>query len=308
MVGPVRTANNRLVFGILRAMQPPQVALAILISATAFAQTQPCKSTVTGTLDIVGIESSVFHNERYLRIWLPPGYSDADNAAKLYPVLYMLDGQILFDGCTATGDGVTEYGIDETLTRLIGSSAIPPLIVVGIDQMGASRPYEFLPYRNPFFGPNSAEPDGKRFPDFLATDVIPVVAKRYRITKGPQAIGGSSYGAAAALYALINRPDLFDRGLIESPSIEIGNGQLLRDTQHLFKAPSRVYLGTGDSEFLNDSENQGFIKMMRILESNLKDAAQGQVQVLTVVQPGAKHNLAAWSSRFAQAIQFIYGL
>jgi predicted alpha/beta superfamily hydrolase len=110
----------------------------------------------------------------------------------------MLDGQILFDGCTATGDGVTEWRIDETLTRLIASNAIPPLIVVGIDHMGVSRHYEFLPYRNPFFNPDSPEPDGRRFPDFLATDVIPLVNSRCRIAKGPQAIGGSSYGGIAA--------------------------------------------------------------------------------------------------------------
>jgi hypothetical protein len=81
-------------------------------SVAVAGQAPPCKSTVTGTLEIIELTSRVFHNERYLRVWLPPGYSAPANAGKQYPALYMMDGQILFDGCTATRDGVTEWRID----------------------------------------------------------------------------------------------------------------------------------------------------------------------------------------------------
>lgn len=272
-------------------------------------QARPCKSTITGTLNIVESTSRVFHNERYLRVWLPPGYADPANAGRDYPALYMMDGQILFDGCTATGDGVTEWRVDETLTQLITEGSVPPLIVIGVDHMGASRGYEFLPYRDTVSSPDSLEPAGKQFPEFLARDIVPLITSRYRVAKGPQAIGGSSYGAVAALYALMHRSDLFSMGLIESPSLAVGNGQLLRDTVHLVRGPARVVLGAGDSEFGNDpgaAENLGYVKMIRVLESNLKNAAQSGTQVLTLIQPG-KHNLQAWAMRFPQAIQFLYG-
>src|SRR5207249_10541848 len=105
--------------------------------------------------------------------------------------------------------------------------------------------------------------------------------KRYRIENGAHAIGGSSYGAVAALYALLNRPDLFNKGLIASPSLGVGNGQLVRDTANLFRGPSRVFLGAGDSELAGDSEspaNRGYIAMVRALESNMKNAALTQTQ------------------------------
>jgi enterochelin esterase-like enzyme len=104
------------------------------------------------------------------------------------------------------------------LSRLIAEGAIPPMIVIGVDQMGISRPYEYLPYKDTIFDPDSPEPAGKLFPDFLAHDILPLIDGRYRTTKVPRMIGGASYGAVAALYALLARPDLFDAGLIESPS------------------------------------------------------------------------------------------
>jgi len=176
--------------------------------------------------------------------------------------------------------------------------------------MGVSRSHEYLPYRDTVSNPDTPEPAGKQFSEFLARDILPLVNKRYRISKGAQTIGGSSYGAVAALYAPLNRPDLFNAGLIESPSLAIGNGQLLRDTDHLFKGPSRVFLGAGATEFGDDPDspdNLGYIRMIRTLENNLKGAAQGQPQTLTVIQPGGKHSLSSWAARFSQAIQFLYG-
>jgi predicted alpha/beta superfamily hydrolase len=217
-------------------------AVVLAFSFAVAGQAPPCKSTVTGTLEIIEFTSRVFHNERYLRVWLPPGYSDPANAAKRYPALYMMDGQILFDGCTATRDGITEWRIDETLTRLITEGSAPPMIVIGIDHMGVSRAYEFLPYRDNISFPDSLEPAGKQFPEFLARDVVPFITTKYRVAKAPQAIGGSSYGAVAALYALIQRPDLFNMGLIESPSLGVGNGQLVRDSDHLFRGqPASIW-------------------------------------------------------------------
>jgi len=220
-----------------------------------------------------------------------------------------MDGQTVFDGCAETRDG-SSWKVDQSLSLLMKEGRVTPLVVIGVDHMGLSRPFEYLPYRDTVASPDSIEPAGKQFPEFLARDVLPTVNTRYRITKGAQTIGGSSYGAVAALYALLTRPDLFNAGLIASPSLGIGNGQLLRDTDHLFKAPSKVFLSAGAIEFGDDPDspdNLGYVRMVKTLESNLQGAAVGKSQTLTVIQPGGRHSLALWATQFSQAIQFLFG-
>lgn len=118
-----------------------------------------CKSTVVGHLDIVPLPSRVFDNSRALRVWVPPGYDDAANATKKYKVIYLLDGQDAFDACTA--EDHVEMHADETLTRLITSGKIEPIIAVGVDSGSqidrdgvatdgeAQRAREYLPYPDP---------------------------------------------------------------------------------------------------------------------------------------------------------------
>ena len=120
----------------------------ILLHAQTKAGPEPCHSTVTGKLDILPLTSKVYGNERNLRIWLPPGYSDAENAKVTYPVLYMFDGTWLFDQCTAPGTQ-GEWKVDETLTELISKHEVEPIIVVGIDS-NSHRDAEYAPYGNPF--------------------------------------------------------------------------------------------------------------------------------------------------------------
>jgi predicted alpha/beta superfamily hydrolase len=88
---------------------------------------------------------------------------------------------------------------------------------------------------------------------------VPFIASKYRIEKGPQAIGGASYGGIAALYALLARPDLFSLGLLESPSLAIGNARLLRETEHFFKGRTGVYsvLAEGNQGRSDSPETSG---------------------------------------------------
>jgi enterochelin esterase-like enzyme len=105
------------------------------------------------------------HNQRYLRVWLPPGYSAPANADMRYPALYVVDGGTLFGDCPY-GMKNPDWGFDETLTALIAKKAVSPMIVIGIDTV--AREYELLPYRDPFFLQDAPEPIGRRFPDFPA--------------------------------------------------------------------------------------------------------------------------------------------
>src|SRR5208282_4058421 len=93
--------------------------------------------SATGDLRLHEFRSRVFNNTRFLRVWLPPGYDDAENAGRHYPVLYLNDGQNLFEGATAF-NGV-EWQVDETGDRLIREGVVAPMIFVGMDNMGRER-------------------------------------------------------------------------------------------------------------------------------------------------------------------------
>src|SRR5580700_3962917 len=125
----------------------------------------------TGDLRLHEFHSRVFRNTRYLRVWLPPGYDDAENQGRRYPVLYLNDGQNLFESSTAFG-GV-EWQVDETADRLIREGAVPPMIIVGIDNTGKNRLREYMPHRS--IHPALLRVQGKYYPDFLTKEVMPFV-------------------------------------------------------------------------------------------------------------------------------------
>src|SRR5262245_61912425 len=103
-------------------------------------------ASVAGDLRLHQFRSRIFRNTRYLRVWLPPGYDDASNAGRLYPILYLNDGQNLFENSTSfTG---VEWQVDETADRLIREDVIEPMIIVGIDNTGKDRLREYMPHRS----------------------------------------------------------------------------------------------------------------------------------------------------------------
>jgi len=264
-----------------------------------------CESSVTGRLDIATIDAKVFPAPHGLRIWLPPDYEQPENASKSYPVLYLLDGQNLFDRCTSF-IGV-EWGVDETVTRLISEGRIAPVIVVGVDNAGAQRAQEYLPYDDPF-NPDGQNTQGKLFPKFLRLDVMPYIKAHYRIKEGADntAIGGSSYGGVAALNVAINDPLLASKILIESPSMQVGNGALLRETAHLVQVASRIYIGMGDQEAGKEEIDRKILTALRLLAGNLASATMPPALQVSI-GVGDSHNETAWAKRLPAALIFLYG-
>src|SRR6266702_4114499 len=181
------------------------LTLSILFCSALMAKTpptpEPCKHTITGDVEIFDFTSKVFDNTRSIRAFLPPGYNDAANKDRNYPVLYMFDGQNLFDACTAY-DHVHEWEIDETVTRLVKEGRIEPVIVIGIDNAKEKRAYEYLPWKDTIQQPFMDEPNGKLLPTFMLQELMPAMAKKFRIEierRDGTAVGGSSYGGVAAL-------------------------------------------------------------------------------------------------------------
>src|SRR5271170_4581571 len=202
--------------------------------------------SVTGDLRLHEFHSRIFRNTRMLRVWLPPRYAAPDNGTRHYPVLYLNDGQNLFDRATAFA-GV-EWQVDETADRLIRRELIPPLIVVGIDNAHSNRIKEFLPYRS--FQPPVLRPQGKRYPSFLMDEVMPFVYERYRIARGPEntGLGGSSLGALISLYTVMDRPGTFSRLLLESPSLFVSNRRILKYSHYFRQWPEKIFLAMGTRE------------------------------------------------------------
>src|SRR5579863_854512 len=227
-------------------------------------------SKVVGDLRLHELSSRVYRNTRMLRIWLPPGYDAPENATHHYPVFYLNDGQNLFDPATAFA-GV-EWQVDETADRLIHEGEIAPLIIVGIDNATVERIKEFLPYRA--FNPPVLRPQGKRYPDFLMCDVMPFVQQRYRIAIGPEntGLGGSSLGALISLYTVIERPAVFGRLLLESPSLFISHRRLLKYSRLVRQWPAKMFLAIGTREAGREDKDKQVVEDVRELERTLRRA------------------------------------
>jgi predicted alpha/beta superfamily hydrolase len=281
----------------------------LLAGATAAADsTTACRSTVSGDLRLHTLESRIFGNTRTIRVLLPPGYEAPENAARRYPVLYLLDGQNLFDACLSDVSH-EEWSVDETVYRLVAEQKIPPLIVVGVDHAGKDRAHEYLPYKDFVGGPDMAEPAGKRFPEFLVDEVMPLVDGRYRTLPGQPntGIGGSSYGSVASLYALLAQPGRFGYGLIESPTLWVGMGQPERDTDPLIALPAKVFLGFGGKEADNPAVNDKMVGLVRRVEANFRAAGYDDSNIRVVVDPQALHTETAWAARLPGALEFLFG-
>ena len=283
----------------------------LLVSNLATAQataSAACRSTVSGDLRLHQLKSTIFGNERTIRVLLPQGYGDPANKDRRYPVLYMLDGQNVFDACLSDVSH-HEWGADEIVQALVAEKKIPALIVVGVDHAGKDRAHEYLPYKDYLGDPDMDEPAGKRFPDFLTNEVMPLVDGQYRTLQGQPntGIGGSSYGGVATLYALLAKPGRFGYGLIESPTMWIGMGQLVRDTNPLTAMPVKVFVGFGGKEAGDPAISEKMIGLIRQVESNFRAAGYDESSFRFVVDPEALHTEAAWEKRLPGALTFLFG-
>lgn len=261
----------------------------------------------TGTLRRVQVRGGAGGYEgrtRDVLVWLPPGYDDAKNAAVKYPVLYLEDGQNLFEKLPNVPG---EWNVDETAQELISKGNVRPVIIVGIPNAGKGRMNEYLPVD----ALEGVKPEGEQHIAWLMSEVMPRVERAFRVKTGPEntGIGGSSLGAAIALYASTKYPQTFGILLAESLPLKSGKAQAWEDYLAGVKTwPRRVYLGMGGKEAGegNDARSQGYVDAAKALDGRLKSAGFGPDRLLLVIDPAASHNEAAWSKRFPQALTFLF--
>jgi predicted alpha/beta superfamily hydrolase len=259
----------------------------------------------TGDLRLHEFTSRIFRNTRFLRVWLPPGYDDTENQARSYPVLYLNDGQNLFENSTSfTG---VEWGVDETADRLIREGTVPPMIIVGIDNAGPARLREYMPHRS--MQPMLLRVQGTRYPSFLTLEVMPFIGRNYRIATGPEntGLGGSSLGALISVFTATVRPGLIGRLLVESPALWASNRHLIQQSRTVKRWPEKIFMAIGTAETGKASINQSAVDDVRELAAILRRAGLDGERLRLVIDEAASHHESAWARRFPDALTFLFG-
>lgn len=242
---------------------------------------------------------------RDLIIWLPPGYDDAANAAREYPVLYMQDGQNLFD---QPRGNPPEWRVDETAIELIKDGRVEPFIIVGIPHAGTDRAAEYLPTA----AIDDIAPRGDAYVSFVINEVMPRVERGFRVRKGSAhtAIGGSSLGGLISLYAALKRSDIFGKVIAESPSLRVRGHDIWRQAFDGVKSgPDVIFMAMGGKELGTGAdvaeENTRLVGAMESFHAWLAERRIGKT-VEVIVDEEAGHNEAAWAARFPRALQTIF--
>ena len=242
---------------------------------------------------------------RRITVWLPPGYRRRLRTQR-YSVLYLNDGQNLFDPSRAFAG--TTWRAGETAAELVRRRRIQPLLIVGIDHGGERRAREYLPVEDDR-NPTARRPLGREYAEFVTREVIPFISRTYPVlrTTAATGFGGSSYGAIAALYTTLLKPGTFGRLLVESPSLYVGGGHVLRLARKAERWPSRIYLGVGTSETSRTDWNVETVNNVRKLEMILRRAGLSDRRLRIRIAPDTAHTESAWAARLPEALEFLFG-
>lgn len=231
---------------------------------------------------------------RYRRIWLylPPDYTTA--TAKRYPVIYMHDGQNLFDNLTAFAG---EWQIDETLSSLHGQGN-HGAIVVGINNGGGQRINEYSPWVNAQYGGGQ----GDEYVDFIVQTLKPWIDARYRTdsTRAGTAIGGSSMGGLISQYAAMQYQNIFSKAMIFSPSLWFSPSVYTQVSQIGKQQPMRFYVLAGALESSN------LVAQCTQLRSDLLTVGFTADEVQLVVKADGQHSEWFWRREFGAAYQWLF--
>jgi len=253
----------------------------------------PQKNTASSNVHIMDTAFFIPQLNRTRRIWiyLPQGYS---KTKKHYPVMYLQDGQNLFDERT-TAFG-SEWGVDECLDSLIAKGK-PACIVVGIDHGGDKRMNEYSPYEfslKDLGGSNTFSPEGNEYLVFLTQTLKPFIDKKYRTlsSKENTIIAGSSMGGLISYYAAIKYPGIFGKAGVFSPSFWIAPQVKDLTDSVSKKIDSKFFFYIGELEGETNVDNMNEIAQ--------KLGANSNAMIYSVIDTEGKHNETAWRKWFAE--------
>jgi len=268
---------------------------------------------------------SAFVQPRDVTVWLPPGYDAAPDAR--WPVLYMHDGQNLFDASRAYSG---EWGVDEHVSRLAASGQIQSAIVVGVHNTPL-RLREYVPadliralpddMRTDIQAIYGGEPLSDGYVRFLAEELKPFIDRTYRTRTGPDdtVIMGSSMGGLISLYAMMKRPDVFGaagclsthwplkvEGLEAPALLNPWRERLVAAWTGVIRAglpdpaSHRLYFDRGD-----ETLDQFYAVFQSRIDTAVRDAGWGPDRFRSLVFPGAEHNEKSWNQRLDAPLTFL---
>jgi len=219
---------------------------------------------------------------RYRRIWiyLPPSYAGSKNT---YPVLYMHDGQNVFDAYTSA---YGEWGVDEALDTL--GALHGELIVVGIDNSSTRRINEYAPYDMERFGKG----EGDAYVNFLVKTLKPFIDRRYRTRKKKEDtfIAGSSMGGLISFYAMYKYPKIFGGAGVFSPAFWVTPALKQIERKKAKKVKGKIYFYAG-----KDEGEQMVPDMLAVFEAMRRHS---KASMVSVVRAEGRHNEATWRKEF----------
>ncbi|QJX48141.1 alpha/beta hydrolase [Hymenobacter taeanensis] len=259
---------------------------------------KPCRSTALNpNVQILAADFYIPQLKRQRRVWiyLPNAY--VADSAKRYPVLYMHDGQNVFDACTGFSG---EWGVDETLSQLqLQGLDATGCLVVAVDNGGSERLNELSPWRNPEYGGGQ----GEQYVDFLVQTLKPYIDAHYRTLTGREftGIAGSSMGGLISTYAALQYPEVYSKVGVFSPAFWFAKDSLFQYVnQHPAKPATRFYFVSGTTE------SETMAPLMQKMHAVL--AEQGvPAQTLAYSTPAdGKHAEWFWKREFAAAYQMLY--
>lgn len=260
--------------------------------------------TVVGELKVrERVWSPQLKNRRDILVHLPPSYAQGQ---RRYPVLYMHDGQNLFDEYKSYAG---EWRVDETMHRL--STIEIEAIIVGIPNMEKQRLEEYSPFDDARHGPGR----GDHYIAFVTDTIKPLIDRDFRTLSGRHHTGimGSSMGGLISLYAFFHRPDVFGLAGVMSPSFWYANRAIYSYVEQADYVPGKIYMDVGTREYggsvtekaARRQSRRHYAAVRRMKRILVSKGYRPRRQLLVIEERGAGHNEPSWARRLPQALHFL---
>ena len=239
------------------------------------------KHTASNHVHIINENFEIPQLGRQRRVWiyLPADYQSSKNK---YPVIYMHDGQNLFDDYTAS---FGKWGVDDILDKL---PAQKQCIVVGIDHGGSYRLAEYDPFDSKY-----GSGQGKEYVDFLVKTLKPYIDNHYRTKPDARhtTVAGSSLGGLISMYAALKYPNVFGNAGIFSPAFWIA--------PEIYDLAQKTRLPAGSAFYFvcGDAESKSMVAEMQKMAAIIRSKNTKQKPPVVIIK-GAGHNEKQWNGDF----------
>jgi predicted alpha/beta superfamily hydrolase len=292
--------------------EAPNLTHQVVASATlpvaveAWADQAPSRpSTLTGTFETLEVPAHAGLAARKALVYLPPGYAAATD--RRYPVLYLHDGQNVFDSATAFSG---EWRADEAAETLIAEGKVEPLIMVAVYNTSA-RIDEYTPVRGTGSAASLGGGKADQYGQLLVEVLKPLVDARFRTRTDAASTGlaGSSLGGLVSMYLGMKHPGVFTRLGVVSPSVWWAERDIVARVNALeAKLPLTVWLDIGTAESANAVADTRALRDALVAEGWTADleAPYGGTDLAYLEVSGAQHNEAAWAARFPTLLQYLF--